>query len=78
MMCPIDESIKHVLPERATMSAWDNPWEANRELSWFKLKVDLGSFPFTLVEVELSPSNLPNSTEYEGPPDCRVNTFDCN
>lgn len=59
-----------MLPERAIMSVWDRPLEANMELSWFKLKLGWGRFPFTLAAVELNPSSLPSSTGYEGPPAC--------
>lgn len=55
-------------PERAIMSVCVSPWAANKEFSWLRLKVGWGSFPLTLAAVELSPSNLPNSTAYDGPP----------
>ena len=50
------------------MSVWLSPLAANIALSWFKLKLGLGSLPVTLEAVELNPSSLPNSTEYAGPP----------
>lgn len=59
-----------VIPERAIMSVWLSPLAANIAVSWFKEKVGWGSFPLTLAAVELKPSNRPNSTGYEGPPDC--------
>lgn len=63
------------VPERAIMSVWVKPLAANKELSLFRLKFACGSFPLTPKAVELNPSNLPNSTAYEGPPDYITYTY---
>ncbi|KAL5219606.1 hypothetical protein ABZP36_020290 [Zizania latifolia] len=52
------------------MSVWDRLFAANSDVSWFRLNDGGGSFPSTLVAVELSPSSLPSSTAYDGPPAC--------
>lgn len=63
-----------LIPERAIMSVWERPWEANMEFSWFKLKVGFGSLPSTLAAFDTKPSSLPNSTGYHGPP-AYINTI---
>ncbi|KAH0466441.1 hypothetical protein IEQ34_003679 [Dendrobium chrysotoxum] len=57
-----------LVPDRAIMSVWESPLAAKRELSWFRLKLGWGSLPLTLAAVETSPSSLPSSTAYDGPP----------
>lgn len=77
----INSNIKKViaeLPERAIMSAWVKPWEANMELSWLRLNVGFGSFPWTLDAFDVNPSSLPNSTGYHGPPDYKRVTNEVN
>jgi len=63
------QTVARRLPERAIMSVWVRPFAANSEFNWFKLFVGCGSLPFTSEVLETKPSNLPNSTVYEGPPD---------
>lgn len=50
------------------MSVCDMFLAANIAVSWSRLKDGGGRFPSTLVDVELSPSSLPSSTWYVGPP----------
>ena len=50
------------------MSACESPLAAKILFSWSRLKKGAGSFPSTLLFLELSPSSRPSSTAYEGPP----------
>ena len=50
------------------MSACESPLAAKILFSWSRLKKGAGSFPSTLLFLELSPSRRPSSTAYEGPP----------
>jgi hypothetical protein len=56
------------LPDKAIMSVCDRLLAAKMAVSWSRPKDGGGSFPSTLVDVELSPSSLPSSTAYDGPP----------
>jgi hypothetical protein len=58
------------LPDRAIMSACDRLLAANSVVSWSRSNDGGGSFPSTLVDSETSPSSLPSSTAYDGPPAC--------
>lgn len=62
------ELVQIILPERAIMSLGLRPFSAKSALSWLRSKVGLGSFPVTLEADDESPSRLPNSTAYCGPP----------
>uniref|UniRef100_A0A0A9AU50 Uncharacterized protein n=1 Tax=Arundo donax TaxID=35708 RepID=A0A0A9AU50_ARUDO len=50
------------------MSVCESPLAAKSCVSWSKLKDGGASLPLTLLAVELSPSSLPSSTAYDGPP----------
>jgi hypothetical protein len=50
------------------MSVCDRFLAANIAVNWSRLNDGGGKFPLTLVDVELSPSSLPSSTAYDGPP----------
>ena len=60
------------LPDKAIMSVWDRLFAANSDVSWSRLNDGGGSFPSTLLAVALSPSSLPSSTAYDGPPACTI------
>ena len=53
------------------MSACDRLLTANMLVSWSRLNDGGGSLPSTLVDMDTSPSSLPSSTAYDGPPACK-------
>nr|ACN31636.1 unknown [Zea mays] len=54
--------------DKAIMSACDRLLRAKMLVSWSRLKDGGGSLPSTLVDMDTSPSSLPSSTAYDGPP----------
>lgn len=53
------------------MSVCDRLFAVNMAFSWSRSNDGGGRFPSTLLASELSPSSLPSSTAYAGPPACR-------
>ncbi|WVZ60665.1 hypothetical protein U9M48_010656 [Paspalum notatum var. saurae] len=58
------------------MSACDRLLAANIVVSWSRSNDGGGSLPSTLVESDTSPSSLPSSTAYDGPPACANRSID--